>query len=299
MSFGNVTRLVLLPAQKVLERNPVSFCRGFLSGFPGFHSSIRLISWNEGRHRPQSRNMSKMSGANQRVPISVDIGDMRIKYKDKSETFSEDDLKSKEPFGQFQAWFDEARVTPGVLEPNAMCLATATKDGIPSARYVLLKGFGTDGFKFYTNYESRKGRELEENPNAALTFYWEPTRRSIRIEGTVEKTSAADSDEYFQNRPFHSQLGAHASKQSSVIAGRETLMVKERELLAQNTEGQVKRPECWGGFKVIPRSIEFWQGQSDRLHDRIRFRRREPHDKPDGILLHEGEDGWVYERLSP
>ncbi|XP_012264955.2 pyridoxine/pyridoxamine 5'-phosphate oxidase isoform X1 [Athalia rosae] len=229
----------------------------------------------------------------------TDIGGMRIKYKDKSETFTEDDLKSKEPFGQFKAWFDEATKTPGVLEPNAMCLATATRDGIPSARFVLLKGFGPDGFKFYTNYESRKGQELAENPQAALTFYWEPMRRSVRIEGRVEKTSSADGDEYFRARPFHSQLGALASKQSAIIAGRETLMIKERELLAQHTEGQVARPECWGGYRVIPRSIEFWQGQSDRLHDRIRFRRREPKDKPDGILIHEGTDGWVYERLSP
>ncbi|KAL6261554.1 hypothetical protein P5V15_006641 [Pogonomyrmex californicus] len=230
---------------------------------------------------------------------SVDIGDMRIKYKDKSETFTEDNLVSKEPIGQFKAWFEEACNTPQILEPNAMLLGTATRDGIPSVRAVLLKSFGTEGFKFYTNYDSRKGRELAENPHVALTFYWESLRRSIRIEGTAEKTSAEDSDRYFQSRPYASQIGSAASKQSSVIASRQTLIVKERELLAKFPENQVKRPVCWGGYLVVPHSIEFWQGQSDRLHDRIRFRRLKANEKIDNILVHKGENGWIYERLSP
>lgn len=233
------------------------------------------------------------------APFSIDIGAMRIKYNDKSETFTEDQLVSKEPFGQFKAWFETASKTPGIQEPNAMFLGTATKDGIPSVRPVLLKGFSSEGFKFYTNYESRKGRELAVNPQAALTFYWEPLRRTVRIEGRVEKTSAEDSDNYFRSRPFESQIGAHASKQSSVIASRETLMIKERELLANFTEANVHRPDCWGGFIVIPRSVEFWQGQSDRLHDRIKFRRPRSEEKVDNILVHQGDDGWVYERLSP
>ncbi|XP_012282587.1 pyridoxine-5'-phosphate oxidase isoform X2 [Orussus abietinus] len=224
---------------------------------------------------------------------------MRIKYKDKSETFTEDCLKSKEPFGQFKAWFEIACNTPGILEPNAMFLGTATKEGIPSVRPVLLKGYGSEGFKFYTNYESRKGRELAENPNAALTFYWEPLRRTVRIEGSVERTSTEDSDHYFASRPFPSQIGAIASKQSTVIAGRQSLMVKERELLSQFPEGKAKRPECWGGFILRPEVVEFWQGQSDRLHDRIRFRRRKPGEKPDNILTHDGENEWVFERLAP
>ncbi|XP_015605078.1 pyridoxine-5'-phosphate oxidase isoform X2 [Cephus cinctus] len=224
---------------------------------------------------------------------------MRIKYKDKSDTFTEDHLESKQPFGQFKAWFEIACNTPGILEPNAMFLATATKSGIPSVRPVLLKGYGSEGFKFYTNYDSRKAGELDENPNAALTFYWEALKRTVRIEGTAERTSSTDSDCYFNSRPYPSQIGSMASKQSSVIAGRETLMVKEKELLEQFPEGSVKRPPNWGGYIVIPKSVEFWQGQSDRLHDRIRFRRRKPGEKPDNILVHEGDDGWVYERLSP
>lgn len=230
---------------------------------------------------------------------NVDIGDMRIKYKDRNQTFDVNNLISKEPIGQFKAWFDQACNSPEILEPNAMLVATATRDGVPSVRPVLLKGYGTEGFKFYTNYDSRKGRELSENPRAALNFYWESLKRSIRIEGIVKKTSVEDSDRYFQSRPYGSQIGAIASNQSKVIANRETLIIRERELLAQFPEGQVKRPDYWGGYLVVPYSVEFWQGQSDRLHDRIRFRRPKPNEKIDNILVHEGKDGWVYERLSP
>ncbi|XP_012228679.1 pyridoxine/pyridoxamine 5'-phosphate oxidase-like [Linepithema humile] len=237
--------------------------------------------------------------SHQNESCTADIGDMRIKYRDRSETFTENSLISKEPIGQFKAWFDQACNTPQILEPNAMLVATATRDGVPSMRAVLLKGYSNEGFKFYTNYDSRKGRELSNNPRAALTFYWEPLKRSIRIEGIVEKTSAEDSDRYFQSRPYVSQIGAIASNQSKVIANRETLMIRERELLAQFPEGQVKRPDCWGGYLVVPHFIEFWQGQSDRLHDRIRFRRPKPNEIIDNILVHEGKDGWVYERLSP
>ncbi|KAL0105409.1 hypothetical protein PUN28_016805 [Cardiocondyla obscurior] len=244
-----------------------------------------------------TRSRTVMSLGNK--DYSTDIRDLRIKYKDKSETFTEDDLISKEPIGQFKVWFEEVRNTPQILEANAMLLATATRNGVPSLRAVLLKGFSKEGFKFYTNYESRKGRELDENPHVALTFYWEFLHRSVRIEGVAEKTSAEDSDLYFKSRPYANQIGSMASKQSSVIANRQTLIVKERELLATFPENQVERPACWGGYLVVPHSIEFWQGQSDRLHDRIRFRRPKMNEKIDNILVHEGEDGWVYERLSP
>ncbi|XP_034950988.1 pyridoxine/pyridoxamine 5'-phosphate oxidase [Chelonus insularis] len=246
-----------------------------------------------------AKNISQTKMSTQSASLVQNLEGMRIKYKDRSDTFTEEQLDSKEPIGQFKAWFDVACKTPGILEPNAMCLGTATKDGIPSVRPVLLKGFSAEGFKFYTNYDSRKGRELAENPRAALTFYWEPLRRTVRIEGRVEKTSAEDSDAYFSARPFPSQVGAHASKQSAVIAGRNSLIVRERELLAQFPDNKVPRPPCWGGFIVIPNSVEFWQGQSDRLHDRIRFRRLKPGEKIDNILIHEGQDGWVFERLSP
>ncbi|KAL7297849.1 hypothetical protein TKK_0008879 [Trichogramma kaykai] len=231
-------------------------------------------------------------------PYTVDIGGMRIRYKEKSETFTEDHLVSKEPFGQFKAWFEIACETPGIGEANAMFLATATKDGMPSCRPVLLKGFGTDGFKFYTNYGSRKARELEENPNAALTLFWEPLRRTVRIEGTVEKTSSEDSDNYFNSRPYHGQVGSLSSRQSTVIPNRDFLIEKEKELQKLYPD-TVKRPDWWGGYIVKPKSVEFWQGQSDRLHDRIKFRRQLPGEIVDNVLVHEGVDGWVYERLSP
>ncbi|KAL2722922.1 pyridoxine/pyridoxamine 5'-phosphate oxidase-like [Vespula maculifrons] len=229
----------------------------------------------------------------------VDIRDMRVKYKNRNETFTEEDLVSKEPIGQFKAWFEEACKTPEIFEPNAVLLGTATKDGLPSVRPVLLRGYSVEGFKFYTNYGSRKSKELEENPNAGMTFYWGPLHRVIRIEGTVEKTSAEDSDEYFNSRPFKNQIGSMISNQSTTIANREILLAKEKELLDQYTEENIKRPDWWGGYIIKPKSVEFWQGQSNRLHDRILFRRPMPGESIDNIFVHTGENGWVYERLSP
>lgn len=227
------------------------------------------------------------------------VAGMRAAYNSPREVFTEANLVSKEPIGQFRAWFDEARNNPNILEANAMCLATASKDGTPSARFVLLKGYGKEGFKFFTNYNSRKGKELEENPKAALTFYWDALHRSVRVEGTVQRLSEKESDEYFHSRPKASQIGACASNQSTPIAGRQVLMDEEKALNSLYNEGDVQRPKHWGGYIVIPHSIEFWQGQSDRLHDRIRFRLPQESVKPDGKLLFQGEEGWVYERLSP
>jgi len=186
-----------------------------------------------------------------------------------------------------------------VIEPNAMCLSTATKDGVPSARFVLCKGYGKDGFRFFTHYTSHKGQQLAENPNCALTFFWAQFSRSVRIEGVAEKLPFSDADHYFNSRPYQSQIGALCSDQSKPIEGREVLANKERELKRQYGEGDVPRPPQWGGYVVVPRSIEFWQGQTDRIHDRIKFRRPINGEKPDGILTHEGQDGWIYERLAP
>merc|ERR1711911_241209 len=196
---------------------------------------------------------------------SVNLGDMRKPYKAGHEVFLESSLEAKEPFAQFKSWFDQACVTPGILEANAMSLATATKDGKPSARYVLLKGYGgKEGFRFFTNYSSRKGKELEENPYAALTFYWEPLLRSIRIEGTVKKISSEESEEYFRSRPKGSQIGASVSPQSQVIESRHVFTENEERLLKEFSaeNAVVPRPENWGGFSVIPEMVEFWQGQS-------------------------------------
>jgi pyridoxamine 5'-phosphate oxidase len=196
-----------------------------------------------------------------------------------------EDEVAANPLEQFARWYDEA-IAAGVELPEAMMLATAAPDGAPSARMVLLKGVEERGFVFYTNYESRKGRELAANPRAALVFHWPQTpRRQVSVGGSVERLSARESDEYFRTRPFGSRIGAWASRQSEVIAGREGLERSFAELEAEHAEGEVPRPPWWGGYVLRPDMVEFWQNRPNRLHDRLRYRRSD------------GE--WVLERLSP
>ncbi|XP_053553549.1 pyridoxine-5'-phosphate oxidase [Bombina bombina] len=229
----------------------------------------------------------------------MDLGAMRKSYRGDDEAFEECHLVSHNPINQFTAWFQEVAQCPAIAEPNAMCLATATRDGKPSARMVLLKGFGQDGFRFYTNGDSRKGIELESNPVASLLFFWEPFNRQVRIEGTVEHLSDQESDNYFQSRPKSSQIGAVVSKQSSVIPNREYLRKKNAELEAEYKDKEVTRPSAWGGYIVRPSVMEFWQGQTNRLHDRIVFRRPQGEETELSPWTQPGEDGWVYERLAP
>jgi pyridoxamine 5'-phosphate oxidase len=189
-----------------------------------------------------------------------------------------------DPFIQFGTWFDAA-VAAQLPEPNAMTLATATPDGIPSARIVLLKDFDDRGFVLFTNYESHKGQELEANPHAALVFLWTELERQVRIQGTVERISEEQSDGYYYSRPPGSRLGAWASNQSQVVTDREVLESRLAELKEQYPDGDITRPPHWGGYRVKPTMIEFWQGRSSRLHDRLRYRK--------------GETGWTIDRLSP
>jgi pyridoxamine 5'-phosphate oxidase len=178
-----------------------------------------------------------------------------------------------DPLEQFRVWFGEA-VAAGIPEPNAMTLGTAEAGGRVSCRTVLLKGFDGRGFVFYTNHGSRKGRQLAANPRVALLFAWLTLERQVEIEGRVERVSEEESEEYFQSRPFGSRLGAWVSEQSSVIASREVLTARFAELKAKFADGNMPKPEFWGGYRVVPESVEFWQGGHDRLHDRFLYEKR-------------------------
>jgi pyridoxamine 5'-phosphate oxidase len=187
-----------------------------------------------------------------------------------------------DPLRQFAAWFEEAGAA-GVRAPEATAVATATPDGRPSVRMVLLKGFDERGFVFFTGYESRKGGELAANPRAALLFYWDPPGRQVRIEGTVEHVAEAESDAYFASRPRGAQISASVSPQSRVVESRPQLEAAAAKLEARG--GELPRPPTWGGFRVEPEAYEFWQHRANRLHDRLRYRRE--------------DDRWVIERLGP
>ena len=189
------------------------------------------------------------------------------------------------PFTQFGRWFEQAQAA-GLVEPTAMTLATAAREGVPSARMVLLKGYDERGFVFFTNYQSPKARDLIDNPRAALVFWWGALERQLRITGTVSRVPERESDDYFDSRPLGSRLGAVASRQSEVLASRAELERKVRELSDRYRDGRVPRPAHWGGFRLAPTAIGFWQGREDRLHDRLRYTKRE-------------DGSWKIERLSP
>jgi pyridoxamine 5'-phosphate oxidase len=211
----------------------------------------------------------------------MELGDLRRDYRRDS---LDESTVAEDPFEQFARWFNDAQ-SAGIAEPNAMTLATADSAGRPSARIVLLKGVSGGGFVFFTDYRSRKGRDLADNPIAALVFHWPPLERQVRVTGRVERTSHEESAAYFHSRPPGSRLGAWASEQSSPLTSREELNTKVAERRSEFGD-DIPLPPHWGGFRLIPDTIEFWQGRPDRLHDRILYTRTSEH-------------GWDRVRLSP
>ena len=213
------------------------------------------------------------------------IADLRTEYR--RETLDESDV-APDPFRQFEHWLEEA-IKGQVPEPTAMTLATVGTDGGPSARIVLLKGFDPGGFVFYTNYTSRKGRELALHPRACLLFHWVELERQVRIDGTVTQVDAAESDAYFATRPAASRLGAWASPQSEPLPDRAALEARFADIAQRFPEtAHIPRPQHWGGYRVVPDTLEFWQGRPSRLHDRIRYRRSPAH-----------PGAWMIDRLAP
>ena len=211
----------------------------------------------------------------------MSIGDLRRDYR--ARALSEGNA-DPDPIAQFRQWLDEA-VRVELLDATAMTLATASTDGAPAARIVLLKGVGVDGFVFFTNYESAKAAHLEANPRACLVFFWAALERQVRITGVVTRVDGAQSDAYFASRPLDSQIGAWASPQSRVIPDRDRLEHEMAQATARFAGSAVPRPAHWGGYAVTPDTIEFWQGRANRLHDRLRYRR--------------SGDAWTIERLAP
>lgn len=215
-----------------------------------------------------------------RLPIPMSVSDLRQSYE---KNILLEETAAASPFDQFSLWFDEA-LAAKVPEPNAMTLATVDRHGQPSARTVLIKGFDAHGFVFFTNYESRKGHDLQHNPRAALLFFWQALERQVRIEGVIEKIAPEDSDAYFHSRPLGSRLGAWASEQSQPVT---RAALEAREQMFRDRYGDAPpRPPHWGGYRLVPTVFEFWQGRASRLHDRLRY-------------LPNSQGGWSLDRLSP
>jgi pyridoxamine 5'-phosphate oxidase len=211
----------------------------------------------------------------------VSLADLRKDYS--LAGLTEKDL-ARDPYRQFEKWFQEAEAAK-IAEPNAMTLCTSTRDGRPSARTVLLKGIDGRGFVFYSNYESRKGRELHENPVTTMVFPWLALERQVIVEGAVTKVPREESEAYFHSRPRASQLAAWVSQQSSIISGRSVLEDSMKMLEQKYAGREIPLPPHWGGWRLVPATVEFWQGRRSRLHDRLRYRR--------------DKDSWVIERLAP
>ncbi|CAJ0578786.1 unnamed protein product, partial [Mesorhabditis spiculigera] len=228
----------------------------------------------------------------------LDISTWRRHYHNEEEpVFLEEKLPTKNPFQLFDIWFKNVASKADLMfeETNAVCVSTVSKDGQPSSRMVLMRSYSHDGFVFHSNYNSRKGRELAENGKVALLFFWSRVHRQVRVEGIAEHWTDAENEAYWNSRPLANRIGTKSSQQSTVIESRQVLLDKKAELeklAAEEGADAITRPEYWGGFLVRPHTFEFWQGQSDRVHDRLCFTQNPEDAKP-------AEDGWYLKRLSP
>lgn len=261
---------------------------------PGYLKSGRQI-------RSIVTTCSKMTDNFQAPPTQAqnDLSDMRKPYRDQDDGIEESQLPTNNPTKLFEAWFNMAKESGTIYEPNAFCICTASKDGQPSARMVLLKGYGEDGFRFFTHYSSQKGQNISENPKVSMLFYWDSFNRQVRIEGLAEKLPEEVGEAYFKRRPQSSQIGAAISDQSSLIESRDALMKRYNDMKSDLGDAPPAKPSTWGGYLVRPERFEFWQGNTNRVHDRIIFRLPKEGEQVDEKLTRQAENGWLMERMLP
>lgn len=241
-----------------------------------------------------------MSSNTNQTTAKNDLSDMRRPYRDQDDGIEESQLPSRDPITLFGNWFEIAKASNTVYEPNAFCISTCGPSNQPTSRMVLLKGFDEKGFQFFTHYSSQKGQDIEHNPKVAMLFYWDSFNRQVRIEGIAQKLPVETAENYFKRRPQSSQVGAAISDQKSLIESRTALMDKYDKLKAECGEEAPPKPPTWGGYLIVPHRFEFWQGNTNRVHDRILFRRKVSDDeKIDGKLTKEADNGWLMERQLP
>lgn len=280
----------------------LQYCPRYIQIKPIVRKDLTLHPFQKSLEFNQRLNMStENKEINNNPPTRAvnDLSDMRKPYRDQDDGIEESQLPSKDPIRLFGSWFNMAKESGTVYEPNAFCICTASKSGQPSARMVLLKGFGDDGFRFFTHYSSQKGRNIAENPKVSMLFYWDSFNRQVRIEGIAQKLPNEVGEDYFKRRPQSSQIGAAISDQSSLIESREALMKRYDDLKAQLGDAPPPKPDTWGGYIITPERFEFWQGNTNRVHDRIFFRRPVEGETIDPKLTKEAENGWLMERMLP
>lgn len=228
-----------------------------------------------------------------------DLSDMRKPYRDQDDGIEESKLPSHDPIKLFDNWFQQAKESNTVYEPNAFSISTASRDGKPSSRMVLLKGFDDSGFRFFSHRSSQKGRNIAENPHVAMLFYWDSFNRQVRVEGVAKALDDEVAIDYFKRRPQSSQIGAAISDQCSLVESREALMKRYDNLKRELGDRPPAKPSTWGGYLIIPERLEFWQGNTNRVHDRIIFRKPRDGEELDEKITKKVENGWLMERMLP